>query len=285
MPLVSCTTPTPSRMEKVLCVYRECYEIMATAENRLQSAERRSVPSQSLDPERTVVQISPRQTTMALATIAAILAALSIGQHLYPGNDVPIDRINLDSEISIPTWFQSTLLLLAGALTALIAVIRSRASPSYVRHWIVAAVALILMSGDEMLALHEMLIDPMRALLDVGGGLIYFAWIVPGAVVAVAFAATYLRFLAHLPERIRKLFVTAGVLYLMGVLGMEALDGAYASSQGSDTLGYMLLTDLEEVFEMAGLLVLVYALLSYLSILEVSFRSATVAIDLRSSRQ
>ena len=258
---------------------------MATAENRVQSAERRSVPSQSLDPERTVVQISPRQTTMALATIAAILAALSIGQHLYPGNDVPIDRINLDSEISIPTWFQSTLLLLAGALTALIAVIRSRASPSYVRHWIVAAVALILMSGDEMLALHEMLIDPMRALLDVGGGLFYFAWIVPGAVVAVAFAATYLRFLAHLPERIRKLFVTAGVLYLMGVLGMEALDGAYASSQGSDTLGYMLLTDLEEVLEMAGQLVLVYALLSFLSMLEVSVRSATVAIDLRSSRQ
>ena len=197
---------------------------MATAEQRMQSAERRSAPSQPSDPERAVVQISPRQATVALASIAAILAALSIGQHLYPGNDIPIERINLDSEISIPTWFQSTLLLLSGALTALIAVLRSRASRSYVRHWIVAAVALILLSGDEMLALHEMLIDPMRALLDVGGGLVYFAWIVPGAVVAVAFGATYLRFLGHLPERIRKLFVTAGVLYLMGALGMEAID-------------------------------------------------------------
>jgi hypothetical protein len=258
---------------------------MATAGERTQSAERRSVPSQSLDPERAVVQISPRQATMALAAIAAILAALSIGQHLYPGNDIPIDRINLDEEISIPTWFQSTLLLLAGVLTALIALLSSRASRSYVRHWIVAAVALILLSGDEMLAIHEMVIDPMRALLDVGGGLFYFAWIVPGAVVAVAFAATYLRFLGHLPERIRKLFVTAGILYLMGALGLEAVDGAYASSQGQDTLGYMLLTDLEEIFEMAGQLVLVYALLSYLSMLEFSVRSATVAIDLRSSRQ
>jgi hypothetical protein len=258
---------------------------MATADTRMRSAERGSVPSESLDPERAVVQISPRQTTMALATIAAILAALSIGQHLYPGNDVPIDRINLDAERSIPTWFQSTLLLLAGALTALIALLRSRASGSYVRHWIVAAVALILMSGDEMLALHEELIDPMRALLDVGGGLIYFAWIVPGAVVAVAFAVTYLRFLAHLPERIRTLLVTAGILYLTGVLGVEAIDGAYASSQGNYTLGYMLLTDLEEVFEMAGQLVLIYALLSFLSMLEVSVRSADVAIDLRSSRQ
>jgi hypothetical protein len=259
---------------------------MATAENRMQPAERLSAPSQSLDPERAVVQISPRQTTMALATIAAILAALSIAQHLYPGNDIPIDRINLDSEISVPTWFQSTLLLLSGALTAGIALHSSRASRGYVRHWMVAAVALILMSGDEMLALHEMLIDPVSALLDVGGGLVYFAWIVPGAVVALAFAATYLRFLAHLPQRTRKLFVTAGVLYLMGVLGMEALDGAYASSQGSDTLGYMLLTDLEELFEMAGLLVLVYALLSFLSMLEVTFsvRSATVAEDAYSLR-
>jgi hypothetical protein len=255
---------------------------MATAGKRMQSAERRSVPSQSFDPERAVLQVSPRQATMALASIAAILAVLSIGQHLYPGNDIPIERINLDEEISIPTWFQSTLLLLAGVLTGLIALLRWRASGSYVRHWIVAAVALILLAGDEMLAIHEMLIDPMRALLDVGGGLIYFAWIVPGAVVAVAFAATYLRFLAHLPERIRKLFVTAGVIYLSGALGMEALDGAYASSQGSDTLGYMLLTDLEEVLEMAGLLMLVYALLSYLSMLEVSVRSGTVSIDLRS---
>jgi hypothetical protein len=47
----------------------------------------------------------------------------------------------------------------------------------------------------------------------------------------------------------------------------------------------MLLTDLEEVLEMAGQLVLVYALLSFLSMLEVSVQSGTVAIDLRSSRQ
>jgi hypothetical protein len=222
---------------------------------------------------------------MALAAIAAILAVLSIGQHLYPGSDIPVDRINLDEEISIPTWFQSTLLLFAGLLTGLIAVLRSRASASYVRHWAVASAALILMAGDEMISIHEMLIDPMRDLLDVTGGIFYFAWIVPGAAVAVGFAATYLRFLGHLPERIRKLFVIAGVLYLTGVLGVEAIDGAYKSSHGSDTLGYMLLTDLEEMFEMAGQLVLIYALLSYLSMLQVSVRSAGLAIDLRSSRQ
>jgi hypothetical protein len=234
---------------------------------------------------RPVIQISPRQITLALAAVAAILAILSIGQHLYPGSDIPVERINLDEEISIPTWFQSTLLLLAGLLAALIAVLRSRASGSYVRHWAVAAVALILMAGDEMIAIHEMLIDPMRSLLDVTGGIFYFAWIVPGAAVAVAFAATYLRFLGHLPERIRKLFVIAGVIYLTGVLGVEGIDGAYRSSHGSDTLEYMLLTDVEEMFEMAGQLVLIYALLSYLSMLEVSVQSAGVEIDLRSSRQ
>lgn len=247
------------------------------------SAERRIVQSQRLDPARAVVQISPQQVTMALATIAAILAVLSIGQHLYPGSDIPIDRINLDEEISIPTWFQSTLLLLAGLLAGLIAVLRSRAPGGYARHWLFAGVVLVLLAGDEMIAIHEMLIDPMRDLLDVTGGIFYFAWIVPGAIVAVAFAATYLRFLEHLPEQIRKLLVIAGVLYLTGVLGVEAIDGAYKSSHGGDALGYMLLTDLEEMFEMAGQLVLIYALLSYLSMLDLSVRSAGVGIDLRSS--
>jgi hypothetical protein len=172
--------------------------------------------------------------------------------------------------------------LLAGALSALIALLRSRESPSYVGHWIVAAVVLIYVSADEMLAIHEFLIDPMRSLLDVGGGIFYFAWIVPGAVAVIAFGAAYLRFLTHLPEPTRKLLVIAGALYLSGALGMEAVNGAYASAHGQDTLGYMLLTDLEEILEMSGLLVLVYALLSYLSELELSVRSATMAISLGS---
>ena len=254
-------------------------------DERIQSAQRRSPPPRASEAERASIQISPLQITMALAAIAAILTVLSIGQHLYPGNDIPIDRINLDTEASIPTWFQASLMLLAGALAALIALLRSRASRGYVRHWIVAAVALVVLSADEMLAFHERLIGPMRSLLDVSSGPLYFAWIVPGVLLVVGFAAAYLPFVAHLPERIRRLLIIAGVLYLTGALAMEALNGAYASSRGQDNLGYMLLTDLEEIFEMAGLLVLVYALLSFLSKLELSIQSATVTVNVGSPRE
>lgn len=208
---------------------------------------------------------------MLLAIVGGILAAASIGQHLYPGDSVPVGRINLDTEVSIPTWFEAALLLFSGGLVVLIATARSRAGQGYVRHWAVAAGALAVMSVDEMLAIHEELIDPLRSLLD-AGGLIYFAWVVPGAILVAVFAAAYLRFLTHLPRATRKLLLIAGGLYLGGALGMEAINGAYASAHGQKNLGYMLLTDLEEVLEMAGLLVLVYALLSFLGELGVSVR-------------
>ena len=227
------------------------------------------------------VHVSPEGVTIALTAIAAILSALSIGQHLYPGNAVPFDRINLDSETSLPTWFQTSLLLVAAMLTGLIALLGVGASRGDVRHWTLAAVTLVVMSVDEAVSFHERLIDPVRSLLHVRSGPLYFAWIVPGALLTAAFAAAYLPFIARLPKRTRRLLMTAGLLYLAGVLAMEAIDGAYGSSHGKDTLGYMLLTDVEEIFEMAGLLVLVYALLSHLRQIGVSVESAAATIHLR----
>jgi hypothetical protein len=238
----------------------------------------KDIPSRVFEEESesSEIRIKPRETTMLLAIVGGILAALSIGQHLYAGDSAPIGRINLDTELSIPTWFEAALLLFSGVLVVLIAITRSQASRPYVRHWVVAAGALAVMSVDEMLAIHEELIDPLRSLLDAGGP-IYFAWVVPGAILVVVFAAAYLKFLAHLPRATRKLLLIAGALYLGGALGMEAVNGAYASAHGQENLVYMLLTDLEEVLEMGGLLVLVYALLSFLGELGVSVRVAQSA--------
>jgi len=225
--------------------------------------------------ERLLVHVRPRIAAAALAVVAAMLALASVAQHVLFSGPLPVDKLNLDSEISLPTWFQSAALLLAAGLMALIALACWRGSRRYLWHWIFAAAALVWLSIDEALALHEALIHPVGSALDVGGGgIFYFAWVIPGGVVAVLFAVAYARFVLDLPGRVRRLVVIAGALYLTGVLGFELIGGAYASKNGVDNLPFRLITDVEEVFEMSGQIVLVYALLLLLSRLQVSVRAA-----------
>ena len=67
----------------------------------------------------------------------------------------------------------------------------------------------------------------------------------------------------NLAPKTRFLFILAGCIYVGGSLGMELVDGAWASRYGMDFF-YFVLTDLEELMEMVGLLIFIYALLKFL---------------------
>jgi hypothetical protein len=227
--------------------------------------------ARELDSARGVtVRLDPRAVVVLLGAAAALLIGASVLQHLYFGK-TPVGRLALDTEVSVATWFQAGLLVVAAALAGLIAATQRRASKPYVLHWLVLAALLLLLSIDEALALHEELIAPLRSALD-ASGIIYFAWVVPGAAFVAVFAVAYARFLLRLPDPDRKYLLLGAGLYVWGALAMEALNGAYASANGLDSTSYQLLTDLEETFEMAGLLVLVYALLSFLGGVRLSAR-------------
>jgi hypothetical protein len=86
---------------------------------------------------------------------------------------------------------------------------------------------------------------------------------VPGALFALCVAAVYLPFLARLPARTRNLFFLAGFVYVSGAIGFEMVGGRQAALYGDDNLTYKLLAHVEESLEMAGLVVLLYALLDY----------------------
>jgi len=76
----------------------------------------------------------------------------------------------------------------------------------------------------------------------------------------------YLPFLAHLPTKTRWLFITAGALYAGGALGMEMVAGFYRSLYWEKDALYVMQTIVEEFLEMTGIVVFVYALMSYISL-------------------
>jgi len=209
------------------------------------------------------------QILRRLLVVIALLAVLSLlGQYsaLVLGHGrllgfVP--EFGLDYENNIPTYFAALLLLGAAFLAWVVNRVARTRRDQFARHWAVLAGILAYISVDEIASLHERLILPIRHALDTDG-IFYFAWVIPGIVLVILFVIAYARFFWALSARWKRLFAAAGAIYVAGGLGMEFVGGAYASQYGGETLVYAMISTVEEVLEMVGVAVLIYALLEYL---------------------
>jgi len=216
--------------------------------------------------------ISPKRVLKILAVTILLLTVASVVSQIYKytiGHDrYIVDFFDLDKEWNLPTWYASTSLLFCSLLLAIIAFSLRKAKKSFFFHWILLSAIFLLLALDEGLRFHEQSITPLRGLFSSMGyesaDLYYFPWVFPAAILLIIFLAGYFRFLINLPFRTRILFVTAGAVYVGGALLMESITGLYASYAGRKNLTYAILTNTEEVLEMSGILVFIYALLSYI---------------------
>lgn len=215
-----------------------------------------------------VLRFRPDEVVKALVAASVVLVLLSTaGQILkfVTGHDTAkgfIPLFHVATEGNVFTYFSALLLLLAAGLFAWIGrAARFRGRP-FARHWTALAAIVLLFSVDDATAVHERLIVPVRELLEVGG-LLYFAWVIPGALFVLAVAAVFFRFVAHLPRSTRRHLVVGAALFFGGALGMELLGGLHYESYGDQTITYSVLTTVEESMELAGVLVLLRGLLRH----------------------
>ncbi len=75
----------------------------------------------------------------------------------------------------------------------------------------------------------------------------------------------YSKFVWELPKDTRLRFITAGVIFLVGALGIEMLGAREADLHGYSTVTYCLLFTVEEMLEMLGIILFIYALLTHLA--------------------
>lgn len=160
---------------------------------------------------------------------------------------------DLSTEANVPTWWSSLLLAALAGLFVLAAFLhRSTDSVAARTHVALAAVALTL-SVDEATAVHEEVLGAVGDAVVDTGGLLTFAWVVPGAVLAGAVGLTLLRATTGLPGPVRRGLVAGGAVFLTGALGVETVTGAILDERGHDR-AYVLATTVEEGLEMLGVL-------------------------------
>ncbi|WP_438037796.1 hypothetical protein [Sorangium sp. So ce128] len=214
------------------------------------------------------MQITLARARLQLALFALMAAVASAGlavEVLKPilklkSRSGVVPLLSLSYEQNVPTWYTSCLLF-ACALTLAVIAVGARREGGFVKHWWGLAAAFLYISLDEVVQIHE----AASSWLDLGG-VLYFSWVIPAAVVVAAFAVAYLRFLAHLPRGTRNRFLLSGGIYVTGALVLELPLGYWTEQAGSNNLVYGLIDFVEESMEMLGVNLFLLSLVDYLGV-------------------
>ncbi|MVN87140.1 hypothetical protein GO986_10200 [Deinococcus sp. HMF7620] len=195
----------------------------------------------------------------------------------YFARDLIVSLTYLNGETNLASLFSTLLLLLVAAVLGVIALAKAATHDAYRRVWTGLALLFVFLGIDEGVSLHELLIEPVHRLVKVEG-VLYYAWVVPYGLLALAVMVACARFLRHLPQAVRRGMLLSGALYISGALGLELAEGYVHTLMGRHTFVMEVLITAEEALEMAGSILFLATLLRYL-------RLGLPGLELRLSQQ
>jgi hypothetical protein len=218
-----------------------------------------------------ILSINTKKVVVILGTICVLLIMANISANLLElvVSDPKLFRItnklSLDQEINIPTYFSTLLLFLSAILLAVIARLQKNQTGTDPFHWGLLSIIFLYLSVDETAGLHELFNKPVQRNLN-PRGIFENGWVIIAIPLVIFLGLVYIKFLSHLARKTRFQFLLAGGIYIAGAIGFELLGAGYVSQHGIDNLTYAMIATLEESFEMAGAILFIAALLDYLAL-------------------
>ncbi len=223
--------------------------------------------SPMVDTKDTIITFAGKKIRMLLVAFF-ILLQLAFGATLYAkfalGNESLgglTNLFNIDSEANLPTWFQSTLLIITAILLYMVGRIKKRRGNAIGGKWVAFSVVFWLLAMDEGSMIHELLNEPVRKMLGIESGFLYYAWVIPGVLGLAILAVYFWKFISTMPIKIRSRVYLAGFIYIAGSLVGEVVSANLVSSFGRQSLEYICVSWAEESCEMAGLIFFISTLL------------------------
>lgn len=170
---------------------------------------------------------------------------------------------DLQSENNVPAIFSALLLLLCSGL--LLFIYQTGRGAGQPHHWRLLSVILFFLALDEAFTIHESINGSAAVLIpENSGGWFGWAWVIPYAIVSLIAGIYFIPFIFQLPRRTGRLFFASGLLYVASALGLEMVESFLVSNWGWSIL-FKVVGDAEEILEMWGIILFIYALLDYLS--------------------
>lgn len=183
-------------------------------------------------------------------------------------NDM-IRAFNLDAENNIPTFFSTFLFLFASCLLYL----NFKVDVEKNRFWLFLSALFLFLSIDEANQIHEKLNYIKFKLEFLSSSKLLYMWVFPYLIFTVILAIVLKKFIFSLPKRTRFLFVLSAIIFTTGAIGFEVIhDYLLAINHRIESFSLELLVLFEELFELVGLAIFVYANLEYLGTKNCSIR-------------
>jgi hypothetical protein len=210
------------------------------------------------------MRISIRKTTRLLLPCVALLCvagwvtqyyALVYKPEFFASKDSRgfVRYFYLAGEANIPSWFQSVTLALCALLLAAISV---RKQP-FRFHWRMLSALFFFLSLEEAASILEGLAYRLQRILPFTP-----SYLAIGAIVLLAVG--YWRFVFWLPATSRARFITAGIIYISGVVGLEMIGSFGEEYFYAHRIFFLTRAVIEEGLELLGIILFVRALLLYI---------------------
>jgi hypothetical protein len=221
--------------------------------------------------------ITPKGIAKTLLIIVSVLLVLhligSVFLTFVMGYETALSFIPafyFGDEANVPAIYSSLAIFLAAVFLYMIGNLKSERQKKNTVYWKIMSGIFAFLAVDELISIHERLSHLGRAMVGATitageGSIMKYAWFVPYLLVFGVISLFFLRFFFSLPFRTRVQFVIAGVVFVAGAVGMEAISGYYSSANnmGVRDLPYTLMVTVEELLEMLGMVYFIYALASY----------------------
>jgi hypothetical protein len=195
---------------------------------------------------------------MGIVTSAGLLAEILKAALWLRGDRGLVPIFSLSYEGNVPTWYTSLLLFATAALLFVIGAEARKSRAPFGAHWYALGAGFLYISMDEVVSLHE-----HAGWLRLGG-VLYFSWVIPAAVVVALVGLSYLRFLMHLQRKTRIRFIVAGAIYVGGAVGMELPLGYWTERAGTNNFVYGAIDWVEESMEILGVTLFLLSLVDHL---------------------
>lgn len=200
--------------------------------------------------------------------LVALSALHWLGEILVIGfgeqRDGLIAKFYLDFERNIPTMISTGLLLGCGICAYAIGAPLRLQKRRIGYAWYVLCAGFTFLAFDEMLEIHEILIEPMRRVTG-GQGVLFQAW-VP---VYLGFLGVLAAIAWPIVRQISTVFLwrcgIGAAVFVTGAAGFEIIGGFWIAADERDTWGYAIVVYIEEILELTGSSLMLIALLRHLA--------------------
>jgi hypothetical protein len=209
------------------------------------------------------IELKPGKVAQFLLILSVGLILAGIAGQLVETRQGTLWLFSSDSnqELAILRFYSAAMLIFCSGLLFIIAMAQKGANGSGFLYWFVLALIFLFLAITKETALHESLAVSLRTALNISK-LQFYAWTY--GIVVVIFPVLYLKFLLSLPRRTMLLLMLGGTVFLVGAFGLDLIVAYLGQSIDHHTVAYIGLSALEDALELGGVIVLVYALLSYM---------------------